>query len=84
MIEAKSDYNYNYKTDFQIWRENKEFKRQNISMSLPPLDLTPVGTKMPDTKSSPLDLTPVGAKMVDPKTLTLPTYFSKRNGKAQK
>ena len=30
--EAKSDYDYNYKTEFQIWKENKEFERQNISM----------------------------------------------------
>ena len=25
MNEAKSDYGYNYKTEFQIWKENKEF-----------------------------------------------------------
>ena len=29
----KSDHDYNYKTYFKIWIENKEFERQNISMS---------------------------------------------------
>ena len=33
VIEAKSDYDYNYKTYFQIWNENKEFESQNISRS---------------------------------------------------
>ena len=26
--ETKSDHDYNYKTEFQIWRENKEFEHQ--------------------------------------------------------
>ena len=42
--EEKFDYDYNYKTEFQIWKENKEFERQKISMSQPPLELTPIGT----------------------------------------
>ena len=29
----KSYHDYNYKTEFQICKENKEFKRQNILMS---------------------------------------------------
>ena len=33
MSAAKSDHDYNYKTEFQIWKENKEFERQNISIS---------------------------------------------------
>ena len=33
MSTAKSDHEYNYKTDFEIWIENQEFERQNISMS---------------------------------------------------
>ena len=33
MSAANSDHDYNYKTDFDIWRENQEFKHQNISMS---------------------------------------------------
>ena len=28
-----SDHDYNYKTEFQIWKENKEFERQKISTS---------------------------------------------------
>ena len=31
--EANSDYNYNYKTELQIWKENKEFERKTILMS---------------------------------------------------
>ena len=30
---GRSDQDYSYKTHFEIWRENKEFERQNISMS---------------------------------------------------
>ena len=26
--EAKLDYDYNYKTEFQTWKENKEFERK--------------------------------------------------------
>ena len=36
MSAARSDHECNYKTDFEIWRENKEFEHQNILMSLPP------------------------------------------------
>ena len=38
MSESKSDHDYNYKTEFQICKENKEFDHQNILMSRPPLD----------------------------------------------
>ena len=37
MITTRSDQDYSYKTDFEIWRGNQKFERQNISMSLPPL-----------------------------------------------
>ena len=30
---VNSDHDYIYKTDFEIWRENQEFERQNIFMS---------------------------------------------------
>ena len=33
MSAEKSDNDYNYKTYFEIWRENQEFERQNIFMS---------------------------------------------------
>ena len=31
--EAKSNYDYNYKTEFQIWKENNEFERECFSIS---------------------------------------------------
>ena len=62
MSAWKSDHDYNYKTEFQIWKENKEFERQNISMIWPPLDSTHVGTNTSNAKISHLDLTPVGTK----------------------
>ena len=42
-VIKKSDYNN--KTDFETWRENQEFERQNNDRSPLPLDLTPVGEK---------------------------------------
>ena len=44
MTATKSDHEYNYKTEFQIWKYNKEFERQNISISQPPFDLIPIVT----------------------------------------
>ena len=61
LSQGKSDHDYNYKTDFQIWK-NKEFERKIISRSWRPLESTPVGKKTPDSKISPLELTPVGAE----------------------
>ena len=75
MSAAKSDHDYNYKTDFEIWRGNQEFERQNISMSWPPLDSTPIGTNMTNSKTSHLDLTHVGTKTPDPKPLTRPMEY---------
>ena len=51
VIEEKYDYNYNYKNESQIWKENKKSEHQNISMSRPTLELTPIGTKTPDVKN---------------------------------
>ena len=53
-------------------------------MSRPPLDSTPVGMKMSDTKILPLDSTTVCAKTSDPKTLTLQKESSELKEKAQK
>ena len=78
---AKSDHDYNYKTDFEFWRENQEFERQNIFMSQPPLESTSIDTNKTNAKTSHLDFTPVGTKMPKPKPLTQPTELSKRNGK---
>ena len=58
-----SDHDYNYKTEFQIWKEDKEFERQNFPMSQPPLDSTPFGTNMTNAKKSHLELTPIGTKI---------------------
>ena len=63
MSEAKSDHDYNYKTEFQICKENKEFERQIIFMSRPPLDSTHIDTNTTNTKISHLYSTPVGTKM---------------------
>ena len=71
--EVKSDYDYNYKNQFQIWKENKEFERQNFLVGWPPLDSTPIGMNTSNAKISHLDSTPVGAKTAYPKPLTLPT-----------
>ena len=33
MIATRSEQDYSYKTYFEIWRENQDFGRQNISLS---------------------------------------------------
>ena len=66
MSTSKSDHDYNYKTDFEIWRENKECERQNISMILQPLESTPIDTNTTNTKTSHFDLNPVGKKSQTP------------------
>ena len=81
MSASQPDHDDNYETDFEIWRENKEFEHQNISMGRPPLELTRIGTDTTNEKRSHLESTPVGTKMPDPKPLTRPTESLKRNGK---
>ena len=73
---------YNYKTDFESWKENKEFECLKNSSYQPPWDSTPVLTKMLDAKLPPLISTPTVVQMSDPKTPT--TDLSKRKEKAQK
>ena len=70
MSAAESYHNYNYKTDFEIWREDQEFERQNILMSPKSLDSTPIDMNTKNAKTSHLDSTPVGTKPPDPKLLT--------------
>ena len=82
--EEKSDHDYNYKNEFQIWKDNKEFEPQFFSMIRPPLYSTPVGTKTTNTKISHLDSTTVGTKTPDTKPLTIPTESSKHQEKTQK
>ena len=62
MSASKSDHDCNYKTNFEIWRENQEFERQNVSTSRPFLDSTPIGTNTTNTKTSHLESTPIGTK----------------------
>ena len=45
-----SEQNYNTKTDFETRRENKDLRRQNNSMSRPPLDSTSLGTNTTNGK----------------------------------
>ena len=69
--EAKSDYDYNYNTGFQNWKENKEVECQSISLCRPPLNSTIIGTNTSYGKLSLLESGPVGTKNPDPQTLTL-------------
>ena len=78
MSETKSYHDYNYKAEFQICKNIKEFERQNISMSRTPLDSNTIGTNTTNTKISHLDLTPVGTKTPDPNPLTQPTESPKQ------
>ena len=50
MSEAKSEHDYNLKTEFQIGKDNKEFERENILMSQRPLDSTPIGRNTTNEK----------------------------------
>ena len=70
MIASKSDHDYSYKTDFEIWRENQEFERQNITMSLPHFESTTIGKNAKNVTTSHLDLNPIGEKMLYPTPLT--------------
>ena len=81
MSEAKSENDYSNKTYFEILRQSQKFERQNISMSRPPLKLTPIGTNMSNVTTSHLDLTHIGKKTPDPKPLTQPIDLSKHKGK---
>ena len=57
---AKSDHEYNYKTDFEIWGGNQEFERHLFLMNQPPLESTLIGKNTTNAKTSKLDSTPVG------------------------
>ena len=70
MSVTNKDHAYNYKTDFEIWRGNKEFERQKSFMSQSTLELIPIDTNTTNTKMTHLDSTPVGTNMTDPKAFT--------------
>ena len=82
VIRAGSEQNCNAKTDFETRREIQYFGRQNISMSLPPLDSTPLGANTTNGTTSPIDLIPIGTKTPEPTELTRPTDFSGQDRKA--
>ena len=50
MSGAKSDHDYNSKTEFQIWKDNKKFKHQNMLVGRPFWFYTPIGTSTTNTK----------------------------------
>ena len=52
------------------------------SMSLPPLDSTPLGTNKNNRTTSPIDLIQVVTKTPEPTPLTKPTDFLEQYGKA--
>ena len=62
-----------FETDFQNWRENHDFGRQNISMSRPPLYSTPTGTNMTNRTTSPIDLITIEKQTPEPTPQTRPT-----------
>ena len=66
MSATRSEIDYIYKTDFQNWRENRDFGCQNISMSRPHLDSTPIGTNTTNGTTSSIDLIPIGKKTPEP------------------
>ena len=82
MSATRSDEDYSYKTDFEIWRENRKFECQNISMSRPHLDSTTIGTNIKNVATSQLESTHIGTKTPDPMPLKRPKESSKQKRKA--
>ena len=66
MSTTRSEQDYRYKTDLGIWRENQDFGRQNISMSRPPLDSTPIDKNKTNRTTSPIESIPVRIKTTEP------------------
>ena len=71
--KTKAKNHYNFKIDIETMREIQYFEQENISMSRPTLDSTPLGTNMTNVKTSPIDSIPVGVKTPEPNPLTRPT-----------
>ena len=70
--KTKAKNHYNFKSNFETMREIHDFEWENISMSRPTLDSTPLGTDMTNGQTSAIDLIPVGIKTPEPTPLTLP------------
>ena len=62
-------------------REIQDFERENISMSPPNLDSTPIVLNTTNRTRSPIESITVGTKMLVPTPLTQPTEFPEQNGK---
>ena len=78
MSGTTSEQNYSYKTDFETRRGNKDFGRQNISMSRSPLDTITFGTNTTIVTLSPNDSIPVRTKTPYLTTLTRPANYPTR------
>ena len=72
MRKIKAKNHYNFKSDFETRREIQYFDQENISMSRPTLDSTPLGTNIANETTSPIDSIPVGTKTPEPTPLTRP------------
>ena len=63
---ARSDHDYIYKTDFEIWREKQDFGRQNISISQSHLESSTISTNMSNRTTSQFDSIPIETKNPEP------------------
>ena len=59
MITTRLEQDYSYKTYFEIWSGNQDFGRQNISISRPPLESTPIVTNKTTVAMSQLYYIPI-------------------------
>ena len=82
VIKMKQKNHYNYKNDFETMREIQYFEREDISMSQPTLDSTPIVKNTTNRTTSLMDSIKVGTKTPDPMPLTKPTEFPEKNGRA--
>ena len=69
MSSTRSELYYSFRTDFQNWKGNQDFGRQNISMN-------PIGTNTTKGTTSPIDSIPVRTKTPHPTPRTQPTELS--------
>ena len=82
MSGTKSKNHFNLKSEFETRREkmaDKDFRRQNSSMSQPLLDSTPLYTKTTNGTTSPIESIPVGTKMPEPTPMTRTTELPEKN-----
>ena len=73
MSGTRSERKYSSKTDFETRKENQDFGYQNISMSRPPLESTPLGINTTNGTTTEIDSIPVENKTLDPAPQTVPT-----------